>query len=378
MSLSSHPFGHQKSIVLFSLIILFFLNSSNVRALVFPEIEFKIFQFPSNMIPRIDGNTEDWDMVTEDYFYGTDLLIDVQPEVPGIDSTARNTPVDPKDKDVKVCIGWVKGLNRLYILYESYDNYWDFGMPGTQNDMFEIVVDADRSAGDFIFIEFGEKDYMNREIHKGSHAQNYHICTPAVDKSWAMVWNCPAWLNKLPYLNCAYSYDFKHGESGNLIMECWITPFDYISFNGPGYSTISRLRENDVIGLSWLIVDRDNGENCNGLLCLSDNVMMVHDGTYLRPFRLMPLEEKFLEPIDAYFTFSILDNKTKTVAFRDLSHGEITSWKWDFNDGITSSEQNPVHTFKKSAYLGAHSVDLYIEGPAGKSRYSALMEIIFK
>ena len=27
------------------------------------DVTFKIFQFPANMIPRIDGNVEDWSMV---------------------------------------------------------------------------------------------------------------------------------------------------------------------------------------------------------------------------------------------------------------------------------------------------------------------------
>ena len=368
----------QKSIVLIITIVLYIINPSNTLALVYPEIEFKIFQFPPNMIPRIDGNPEDWDIVPEDYFYGTDLLLDVEPEDPDDSSTARNTPVNPDNIDVKVCVGWVKGINKLYVLYEAYDNYWDFGLPGTHNDMFEFVVDADLSGGDFIFVNYDEETYTHSPAQKGSHAQNYHICTPAVDKSRAIVWNCPSWLNKLPYMNCVYSFDFEHGESGNLVMEFWITPFDYISFDGPGYSTVSELKENTVIGISWLIADWDGDENLSAFPSLSNDVMMVHDASYLRAFRLMPLEEKFLEPIDAYFTFTIIDNNTRKVTFKDLSHGEITSWKWDFNDGATSTEQNPVHTFEKRGYLGTESVDLFIEGPKGKSRYSALMEIIFK
>ena len=32
-----------------------------------PDVTFKIFQFPANMIPRIDGNTDDWAMVPDSY-----------------------------------------------------------------------------------------------------------------------------------------------------------------------------------------------------------------------------------------------------------------------------------------------------------------------
>jgi hypothetical protein len=79
-----------------------------------PGTTFKIFQFPPNMIPRVDGNADDWKMVPDDYWVGMDQLVD---------DTNKDRKPDPKDLDVKVKVGWVKGLNRLYFLYEAYDNY---------------------------------------------------------------------------------------------------------------------------------------------------------------------------------------------------------------------------------------------------------------
>src|SRR5688500_4179908 len=81
---------------------------------------FKIYQFPANMIPTIDGKTGDWDSFPSSYIVGTDKLWD--------DSKRYPLP-DPKNLDVKVKVAWVKGLNRLYFLYEAYDNYWDFSLP---------------------------------------------------------------------------------------------------------------------------------------------------------------------------------------------------------------------------------------------------------
>jgi hypothetical protein len=341
-------------------------------ALVFPYQELKIFQFPSNMIPRIDGNPEDWNVVPEDYIYGTDMLLDVETDENG---KPRNSKVDPKDNAVRIRVGWVQGLNRLYFLYEAYDNYWDFESSDFHNDMLEISVDGDVSGGEFEFKNISEEGKEKLIYFEGSHAQNYHICTPAVDKSWAMAWNCPAWLNKLPYLNCAYSYSFKHGESGKLIFECWITPFDYISFDGPEYSIISQLCENKVIGLSWLIADWDGPGKCHALPSLSHNVMQVHDASYLRPFRLMPIEKNLLKPFDAYYTFTIVDMNRRIVAFIDRSRGVINSWKWDFGDGSTSKEQNPIHIYKEK---GQYIIVLTIEGPQGKTHYSTLWEVLLK
>jgi len=51
-----------------------------------------------------------------------------------------------------------------------------------------------------------------------------------------------------------------------------------------------------------------------------------------------------------------------TVQFTDKSTGDITSWSWDFGDGQTSTEQNPVHTY---AEPDTYTVSLTVSGPGG-------------
>jgi len=94
---------------------LFFLKSQAQE-----DRGYKIYQFPSNRIPRIDGDTNDWADFPSEYVVGTDQLWDDSKHYP---------EVDPKNLDVKVKVAWVKGLNRLYFLYEAYDDYWDFSLP---------------------------------------------------------------------------------------------------------------------------------------------------------------------------------------------------------------------------------------------------------
>ena len=182
------------------MIILFvILTFSKTYALKRPEVEFKIFQFPPNMIPCIDGNTQDWDIVPDDYIIGTDQLFD--------DTGDRETDIDPKDFDVKVRVGWVKGLNRLYFLYEAYDDYWDFSRNSLHNDIIELVVDGDLSGGPLIKSWNPNKDIVSKEeLHisfHGVHAQNYHIFTPPGNKDWTMVWGCAQWIKDLPYADKA-------------------------------------------------------------------------------------------------------------------------------------------------------------------------------
>ena len=51
-------------------------------------------------------------------------------------------------------------------------------------------------------------------------------------------------------------------------------------------------------------------------------------------------------PLSAEIFFSV---KEKQVAFTALTHS-ATQWLWDFGDGITSTEQNPVHVYDEGGY----------------------------
>ncbi len=73
-------------------------------------------------------------------------------------------------------------------------------------------------------------------------------------------------------------------------------------------------------------------------------------------------------PPTASFTTAINGN---TVAFTDTSTGSPTSWKWDFGDGNTSTQQNPVHTYASGNYL----VVLTVKNAVGESVANATIVI---
>ncbi|MDT0688922.1 PKD domain-containing protein [Salegentibacter sp. F188] len=331
---------------------------------------FKIFQFPADKIPSVDGEPLDWDMVPESYAVGMDELWE---------DSGKHSAANPDNLDVKVKVGWVKGMSRLYFLYEAYDDYWDFSLPGLQNDTFEVIVDGDQSGGPFI-----DRFHPNRELDSmdaffsfhGVHAQNYHIFTPAQGKEWTMVWGSQPWIKELPYANAAYNYDFKPGESGKLILEFWITPFDYAG-NDPARAVESLLKENKNIGLSWAIIDYDDVQKManNGFWNLSEEHTMYGNASYALPFTLMPLEPEFREELKADWSHKILNMNRRQVAFYDESEGEVTSWNWNFGDENTSEEQNPVHIYKKR---GKYVVVLKITGPEGEARHSKVWDVVLK
>jgi hypothetical protein len=333
-----------------------------------PEKEFKIFQFPQNQIPRIDGDFSDWNMVPDSYTIGLDELKNTK--------FGEGTDQDPKDFDLKVKVGWVKDLNRLYFFIDAYDDYWDFSSPALRQDIFELVVDADLSGGPFINTENGNSNKLSKnELYfkgHGAHAQNYHIFTPVKDKDWAMPWGNTPWIKEFPYANVAYKYNFKSGESGRLLMEFYVTPFDHASFDGPEHSIISNLKENELIGISWSMLDFD-GKACESFMNLSHDLKMINNASYLCAFRLMPLENAFRKPIDANWKFSTEDRKQRIIRFYDNSAGEITKWHWDFGDGETSAEKNPVHQYTRG---GEWVVILTVEGPAGSSVRSKVWDVV--
>jgi len=362
------------------LLCVLFLMIFPASALERPEVTFKIFQFPANMIPRIDGNDDDWAMVPDSYAIGMDQLEDT--EAPGGHGTDR----DPKDLDVKVKVGWVKGLNRLYFLYEASKGYWDFSRPDLHNDIFEVVVDGDVSGGPLIDIyhrdvwtqqAVGDMSKLDPRIsssdayyaQQGAEAQNYHIFTPAEGKDWTMDWGCAQYTKDLPYANHAYNYNFKPGQSGKLILEFWITPFDYAGCEGPERAVESVLTENKLIGLSWAVIDyNDPTSNKRKFWNLSHKQTFFGNASDLVGFRLMPLEPQFRKPIDAQWSFKVVDAEQRLVAFKDTSYGQITGWKWDFGDGTSSTEQNPIHQYKdRPGREGNYTVVLTVTGPAGES-----------
>ena len=353
--------------------------SGSISAFERDDVTFMVYQFPPDMIPCIDGNPSDWDIVPARYRIGMNELVD----------TAYNTPVDTKDKDVTVTVGWINGMNRLYFLYESSDDYWRISEDDLINDIFEIVVDADCSGGPVIKQMHPHREKLGLgELHYSMHGvyvQNYHVFTPPGQKDWCFVWGCARWLKRLPYANCAFSSDIAPDGSGKLTAEFWITPYDYADPNGPASSIQSTLTENAIIGLTWGVNDYDlyidpekpHGNNYDGQFNLSQDKLWFAYGEKLCAFRLMPLEERFREPIDAQATFSVVSPDRMVIAFRDHSVGNISSWHWDFGDGTSSSEQHPIHDYSSAPepILGPKKpVILTVSGPDGSDTFTFVYE----
>jgi hypothetical protein len=192
-----------------------------------------------------------------------------------------------------------------------------------------------------------------------------------------MDWGCAQYTKELPYANHAIKYNFKPGEPGKLVLEFWITPFDYAGCEGPERAVETPLTENKLIGLSWAVLDYDDvNSKKHHFWNLSHKHTFFGNSSQLVAFRLMPLEPQFRKAIDAQWTFNVVVMDRGMVAFKDQSQGDITSWKWDFGDGTSSTDQNPIHQYKpKPGKEGIYTVILSVTGLAGTSRMSKVWEV---
>jgi hypothetical protein len=333
---------------------------------------YPIFQFPKHKIPRIDGDFSDWNLVPDNYIIGLDQMKE------SINDIGFN--LDATDLDIKVKVGWVKDLNRLYFYVEIFDDFWEFKQLDIKQDILELVVDADVSGGNFNKKWNANKEIIPvEELHfkgHGAHAQNYHIFIPAKNKDWAMVWGNTPWIKNFPYANAAYTHNLKQGKAGLLKMEFWITPFDYAAIEGIHRSAVSTLKENEIIAMSWSVLDYDDdNKERKDFINLAHTVKMIHNGDFMNAFRLMPTAEALQPELKADWSFVELDRDRRVFAFKDKSVGIIEKWSWNFGDGTVSEEQHPIHQYKTA---GEWTVVLTIENKTGTSIHSKVWDVVTK
>jgi len=69
-----------------------------------------------------------------------------------------------------------------------------------------------------------------------------------------------------------------------------------------------------------------------------------------------------MAPTADFIASTTLGPEPLTVSFTDTSVGDVDTWLWDFGDGITSSSQNPEHSYQLP---GVYTVSLYVSGTSG-------------
>ena len=66
-------------------------------------------------------------------------------------------------------------------------------------------------------------------------------------------------------------------------------------------------------------------------------------------------------------------NAPFNLQFTNTSTGQITAYRWDFGDGTTSGDANPIHRYEQ---VGIYTVKLTVSGPGGSSTKLGTMNVI--
>jgi PKD repeat protein len=69
-------------------------------------------------------------------------------------------------------------------------------------------------------------------------------------------------------------------------------------------------------------------------------------------------------PVAAFTQDRTIGQAPLVIQFQNLSSGNITSFEWNFGDGTTSRDVNPVHSFQSP---GIYNVTLTVSGPGGST-----------
>jgi PKD repeat protein len=77
---------------------------------------------------------------------------------------------------------------------------------------------------------------------------------------------------------------------------------------------------------------------------------------------LIQVQEAPSAPVASFTASPTSGTAPLQVQFTDQSTGSISSWSWNFGDGSTSSERDPIHTY---AQAGDYTVSLTVTGPGG-------------
>jgi len=103
----------------------------------------------------------------------------------------------------------------------------------------------------------------------------------------------------------------------------------------------------------------------NYLLYKLDGSHGIHNARYIEELLTQSLVHSDSIPPHAIFTADADTICTPyTVSFTDDSKGTINLWLWQFGDGNTSVEQNPIHEYNADTAV-SFTVELTVTGPAG-------------
>ena len=256
----------------------------------YPEgVAYRAFQFPDHLVPAIDGDLTDWEVVGDSYAILTGQFHDlISPEVEASDSD---------DFAARLMVGWNKAENRLYIAAQVRDDIHQIDRPAGsaevifRDDAMELFIDADHSGGQFAnFTELSDEEYRRRN---GTEANHFVLAGPSPDEDFFVNYSAAAWyaLPDGPYTRAAVEFAGVLGGEGVTNYEVMLVPFDHVDINAVFQSEEHLLREGEILGFNVEFNDLDvHSELFDAKWSLSGQHNSYRFSDRFTDLMLMPLE----------------------------------------------------------------------------------------
>ena len=210
-----------------------------------------VFHFPDHLIPTIDGDLGDWDIVPDMYWVRMEQLIE----------HFYAKPVDLENCNIRECLGWNATTNKLFFAAWVYDD-----KDLAEGEYFSVYLDpGHKGLGPEWVAHTFETDEMEKRW-QFALVQKYYFMRP--EKGMGMLYTftgTPApWACEPPYAEGARKYLSGTDGSGGpseYSGEFYVTPWDDLNaVDGPDGSTEWDLQEGEVIGSEIAMRETDDPE----------------------------------------------------------------------------------------------------------------------
>jgi len=216
------------------------------------ELYFAV-QFPDNLVPTMDGDLSDWDVVPIDpYTIRNDRLYSPVAEIQPV----GRGEIDVSDINIRHIMGWNDNANKLYVMSEVFDNIHnaDRENPSAfwQDDAWEVEVNPDHTPTEEHNLE-------------GEPANNfsYKWAVPPVEGSYQYYRPVSAleWLvDGSDWVNFGWGFSGEQFGESTYRYELAITPITSLPNDAsatPDQAVVFDLGENEIIHTSITVGDFD-------------------------------------------------------------------------------------------------------------------------
>lgn len=242
------------------------LLCSATALLAFPAsahdgLEFNAFLWPDGMLPTLDGDISEWDIVPDqEYAITTDITYDV----------IYQYEIEKDDLDIRFKIGYNPNNDMFYVAGWVFDDFHESD-DGIRDDTVELHIDGNHDGSPHIedWGKVDDADDETRALAKNYGYQWWGVMVPPVEGGPNAA-NGVVGENKQPeaalppYMNITWSFEGDEFGESTYYYEISLAAWDVLIYNEDlSSSTRSDFETGGIVGFSMVFADFDGplGDN---------------------------------------------------------------------------------------------------------------------